>query len=57
MINEYRRLHDVDEVLDTRSLDDPDTGCREHGIERGGEAGVPVVQHELHPGPGVLQVQ
>jgi hypothetical protein len=28
----------------------------EHRVERGGEAGVPVMQHELHPRPGVLQV-
>ena len=29
----------------------------EHGVERGGEAGIAVMQHELHPSPDVFQVQ
>jgi hypothetical protein len=30
-----------------RCLDDPDPGCRKHGIERRGELGVPVPDQEL----------
>ena len=36
--------------------DNPDASGLEHCVERGGEAGVPVMQHELHPRPGVLRV-
>ena len=39
-----------------RRADDPDARGLEHGIERQREAGVPVVQHELHPRPGIFQV-
>ena len=42
--------------IHSRRLDrgayDPDARGLEHGIERQREAGVPVVQHELHPRPG-----
>jgi len=34
----------------------PDASGLEDGVERGGEAGVPVVQDELCPCPGVFQV-
>jgi hypothetical protein len=36
--------------------DDPDASGLEHGVEPGGEAGVPVMQDELHPRPSILQV-
>ena len=36
--------------------DDPHACCPEHRIERRREAGVPVVQHELDPRPGIFQV-
>ena len=39
-----------------RRADHLDASGLEHCVERGGEAGVPVVQHELHPRPGVFQV-
>jgi hypothetical protein len=39
-----------------RSTDYPGAGGTEDLIESGGEAGVPVVQDELHPRPGILQV-
>ncbi len=39
-----------------RSTDYPGASGTEDLIERGGEAGVPVMQHELHPRPGILQV-
>ena len=46
--------------IHSRRLDrgayDPDARGLEHGIERQREAGVPVVQHELHPRPGIFQV-
>jgi hypothetical protein len=32
-----------------RRLDDPDPGCREHGVERVGELGVRVPDQELQP--------
>ena len=31
----------------------PDASGPEHRVERGGEAGVPVMQHEPHPRPGL----
>ena len=34
--------------------DDPDASGLEYGVERGGEAGVPVMQDELHSCPGLL---
>ena len=50
-------LHDR---IHSRSLnggaDDPHPGRLEHGIERLREAGVPVIQDELRPCPGILQV-
>ena len=39
-----------------RRADNPDASSPEHRVERGSEAGVPVMQHELHPRSGVLQV-
>ena len=39
-----------------RGADNPDASSPEHRAGRGGEAGVPVMQHELHPSPGILQV-
>jgi hypothetical protein len=36
--------------------DNPDASGLEDGVERGGKAGVPVVQDELCPCPGVFQV-
>ena len=39
-----------------RSTDYPGASSTEDLIERGGEAGVPVMQDELHPRPGILQV-
>src|SRR5216684_799546 len=36
--------------------DDPDTSGLEDGVERGGEAGVPVMQGELHAHPRIVQV-
>ena len=39
-----------------RGADDPHARSPEHSIERQREAGVPVVQHELHPRPGIFQV-
>jgi hypothetical protein len=36
--------------------DDPDVRGTEDLIERGGEAGVPVTNHELDPCPGLRQV-
>ena len=36
--------------------DNPEAGGPEDPIERGGEAGVPVMQHELHPSSRLLQV-
>jgi hypothetical protein len=38
------------------STDYPGASGTEDLIERGGEAGVPVMQDELHPRPGILQV-
>jgi hypothetical protein len=38
------------------STDYPGTSGTEDLIERGGEAGVPVMQDELHPRPDILQV-
>jgi hypothetical protein len=35
--------------------DNPDARSLEHSVERSGEAGVPVMQHELHPRAGILQ--
>ena len=40
-----------------RSTDYPGAIGMEDLIERGGEAGVPVMQDELHPRPGILQVR
>jgi hypothetical protein len=39
-----------------RGADDPHARGPEHSIERRREAGVPVVQHELRPRPGIFQV-
>jgi hypothetical protein len=36
--------------------DNPGASGLEHGVERGGEAGVPVMQHELHAHPRIVQV-
>src|SRR5689334_5547946 len=50
----------ADEVFGTCSLDggadDPGARSAEDLTERGGEAGVPVMNHELHSRPGILQV-
>jgi Insertion element 4 transposase N-terminal len=39
-----------------RGAGNPDASGLEDGVERGGEAGVPVMRHELHPCLGILQV-
>jgi hypothetical protein len=39
-----------------RGADDPDARGLEHCIERQRQTGVPVVQHEPHPAPGIVQV-
>jgi hypothetical protein len=39
------------------ATDYPGASGTEDLIERGGEAGVPVMQDELHPHPGILQVR
>src|SRR6266705_332650 len=39
-----------------RGAKDPDASGLEDGIERGGEAGVPVMQDEFHAHPCVFQV-
>jgi len=39
-----------------RSTDYPGASGTKDLIERGGEAGVPVMQNELHPRPHILQV-
>jgi hypothetical protein len=40
-----------------RSTDYPGASGLEDLIERGGEAGIPAVQDELHLRPGILQVR